>query len=158
MRFWYCAFKSKMHAYMHATRLWWSVFGIKWFSYCVFAAFNPSILKPWKTLIRFETTPQPSFAQQDGVLHAHALLVWGKCSRRLSELHTGFTNFSFFRYFSHGSTWEYTGVLFKSFLIASDGKEKMWASADHCKPSDFCVMSGRTRRQYGGLLCVRVQI
>ena len=62
------------------------------------------------------------------------------------------------RYFSHGSTWEYTGVLFNSFLIASDGKEKMWASADHCKPSDFCVMSERTRRQYGGLLCVRVQI
>ena len=96
--------------------------------------------------------------QQDGVPHAHALLVWGKCSRRLSGLHTGFTDFSFFRYFSHGSTWEYTGVLFNSFLIASDGKEKMWASADHCKPSDFCVMSERTRRQYGGLLCVRVQI
>ena len=37
--------------------------------------------------------------EQDGVLHAHALLVWGKCSRRLSELHTGFTNFSFFCYF-----------------------------------------------------------
>ena len=43
-------------------------------------------------------------SEQDGVLHAHALLVWGKCSRRLSELHTGFTDFSFFRYFSHGST------------------------------------------------------
>ena len=27
--------------------------------------------------------------QQDGVLHAHALLVWAKCSRRLSELITG---------------------------------------------------------------------
>ena len=43
-------------------------------------------------------------AQQDGVPQAHALLVWGKCSRRLSGLHTGFTDFSFFRYFSHGST------------------------------------------------------
>ena len=41
---------------------------------------------------------------RDGVPHAHALLVWRKCSRRLSELHTGFTDFSFFRYFSHGST------------------------------------------------------
>ena len=45
-----------------------------------------------------------SIAKQDGVPHAHALLVWGKCSRRLSGLHTGFTDFSFFRYFSHGST------------------------------------------------------
>ena len=99
-----------------------------------------------------------TLTEQDGVPHAHALLVWGKCSRRLSGLHTGFTDFSCFRYFSHGSTWEYTGVLFNSFLIASDGKEKMWASADHCKPSDFCVMSERTRRQYGVLLCVRVQI
>ena len=27
----------------------------------------------------------------------------------------------------------------------------MWASANHCKPSDFRVMSERTRRQYGGL-------
>ena len=53
---------------------------------------------------------------------------------------------------------EYTGVLFNSFVIASDGKEKMWASANHCKPSDFRVMSERTRRQYGGLLCLRVQI
>ena len=64
----------------------------------------------------------------------------------------------FFTIFHMESTWEYTGVLFNSFLIASDGKEKMWASADYCKPSDFCVMSERTRRQYGGLLCVRVQI
>ena len=47
-----------------------------------------------------------SIAKQDGVPHAHALLVWGKCSRRLSGLHTGtgFTDFSFFRYFSRGST------------------------------------------------------
>ena len=42
--------------------------------------------------------------KQDGVPHAYVLLVWGKCSRRLSGLHTGFTDFSCFRYFSHGST------------------------------------------------------
>ena len=34
---------------------------------------------------------------EHGVLHAHALLVWGKCSRRFSELHTGLFSL-FFRW------------------------------------------------------------
>ena len=51
-------------------------------------------------------------AQQDGVLHAHALLVWGKCSSRLSELHTGFTDFSFFSLFF---TWKHLRIHRSSF-------------------------------------------
>ena len=44
------------------------------------------------------------------------------------------------------------------FFITFNEKEKMWAAADRCKPSDFSVMPEATRRQYGGLLCVQAQI
>lgn len=59
------SYRRCMHACMHATptllvECFW--YQMPRFLTPVFAAFNPSILKPWKTLVRFERTPQPSFA------------------------------------------------------------------------------------------------
>ena len=78
-----------------------------------FVIFSPFCIYIFTSALYTSLFKDCRLAKQDGVLPAHALLVWGKCSRRLSELHTGF--YYQFQFFSLFFTWKHLRIHRSSF-------------------------------------------